>query len=447
MSARICVLGAGSATFSLGLVRDLCLAPELRGSRLTLVDTHPGRLAAIQRFASRYAAELGFDLDVRATADRRAALPGADFVVNAALAAGHERLRAGWDVARRLGYRFGGSLHVLHDEAWWINFHQFRLFDAILADLAELCPDAWYVQLANPVQAGITHLVRSWPGLRIVGLCHGWSGVHSVIDGLGLSRDRCTFDLPGVNHFIWLTRLECDGRDALPLIDRWIETRSEAAWAGGVHGELGPKKCDLYRRLGAFPIGDTAGDGGGSWGWWYHVDEATERRWQEDPARFWERFFREGEDRVAAIGRAVDEPGVPLAQRFPPESSGEHLVPLIGSLAGGPPRELICNLRNQGPLLPGIPEDYAVEVRARVGEGEIRGLGAAPLPPPVLGWMRRDCLAPVELELEAYRAGSRELLRELILMDPWTGSRSRAEELIDTVMALPFHGELRAHYR
>ncbi|NDF09630.1 MAG: hypothetical protein EB058_13200, partial [Proteobacteria bacterium] len=35
---NITVIGAGSATFSLGLVKDLCLTENLKGSHVTFMD-------------------------------------------------------------------------------------------------------------------------------------------------------------------------------------------------------------------------------------------------------------------------------------------------------------------------------------------------------------------------------------------------------------------------
>jgi len=66
---------------------------------------------------------------------------------------------------------------------------------------------------------------------------------------------------------------------------------------------------------------------------------------------------------------------------------------------------------------------------------------------PVLAYALRDRVAPVEVELEAYESGSRELLVELAAMDPWTRSRERAERLVERILKLPCHEEMRKHYR
>jgi alpha-galactosidase len=63
-----------------------------------------------------------------------------------------------------------------------------------------------------------------------------------------------------------------------------------------------------------------------------------------------------------------------------------------------------------------------------------------------LAHILRDRVAPVNLELEAYNTGSRDLLLQLVMMDQWTRSQEQAEKLIESVFALPYHEEMRAHY-
>lgn len=449
MNKKIAIIGAGSAVFSLNLIRDLCLTPNLRGCTVTLMDINPERLGAVHRLCARYAAEIGIDLRLEKTTDRREAIRGADVVVNSALAAGHQRLRDGWAIARKHGYRWGGSLHVMHDEAFWINFYQLKLFEGVIEDMLELAPNAHYIKVANPVMAGVTHLARKYPEAKVIGLCHGFGGVYDIARRLGLTdRDKLSYAIPGVNHFVWLTQLRYDGQDAMPLLDRWIAEQAQSFWqASDGHGELNPKKVDLYRRTGAFPIGDTAGDGGGSWGWWYHLDEATERRWRQHPDRFWHGFFTGGEAEVAEIKRISDDEAVRVTDHFKPEHSHEVIVPVIESLLCDVPRVLIGNVVNSGDYVPGVPRDFAVEVPIYINSGGLHPTQTAGLPPAPLAWLLRDCVAPVNLELEAFNAGSRRLLLELIMMDPWTRSMDQACAMLDEVMALPYHADLRAHYR
>jgi alpha-galactosidase len=204
---------------------------------------------------------------------------------------------------------------------------------------------------------------------------------------------------------------------------------------------------DLYRRFGVFPIGDTCNPGGGSWPWWYHTDVQTERHWHEDPAAWWERHFARGAERVAAIERAALDATRPVSEAFPPEHSGEVMVPMIESIACDVPRVLIGNVLNGGDFVPGIPRDFAVEIPTLVSKRGIEGIQTKGLPDAVLAQIWRDRVGPVTIELAAYDEGSRERLLELVLADPWTHSLDQAEAMLDEILAMPEHADMRAHYQ
>ncbi|MEM2151848.1 MAG: hypothetical protein QW241_01855 [Candidatus Bathyarchaeia archaeon] len=68
------------------------------------------------------------------------------------------------------------------------------------------------------------------------------------------------------------------------------------------------------------------------------------------------------------------------------------------------------------------------------------------MPKPLIAYVLRDRVAPIEVELEAYERGSRDLLLQLIMMDPWTRSEEQARKLLDEIMALPRCEEMRSHY-
>jgi alpha-galactosidase len=131
---KITVIGAGSAVFSLTIIRDICLTPILADCEVCLMDRDARRLEAAHLLCVRYAAEIGMPLRISRTLDRREALENADFVINTA-ACGHEMLIEGWEIAARHGYRFGGSLHIMHDEAFWANHCQLELIESVYEDM------------------------------------------------------------------------------------------------------------------------------------------------------------------------------------------------------------------------------------------------------------------------------------------------------------------------
>jgi len=447
MPVKIALIGAGSAVFSLNLVRDLCLTPNLAGSTIHLMDIDERRLNAVYNLCHRYADEMGIKLNLKQTVDRRTALINADFVINTALIAGHERLRLGWDVGRHFGYRFGGSLHILHDEAFWINFYQYHFFENLAQDMLEICPKAYLLLVANPVLAGMTLLGRKYPSLKAVGLCHGYSGIYHIARILGMNPEDITYQIPGVNHFVWLTDFYQRGKNAFPVLDAWIKEKSSDYFSSCGPGDpLGPAAVDLYQRFGVLPIGDTCTPGGGSWPYWYHTSPEVEKAWQEDPESWWEWYFVHMTDRLDEIERISSDPDQMVSEAFPPEKSGEVMVPLVESIACDIPRILIGNIPNQSGFVPGVPDDIAVEIPLLCSARGIQGIHTQGLPPALTAYLLRDRVAPVNLELEAYTTGLRERLIELVLADPFTHSLDQAQSLVHGILNLPFHKEMKAHF-
>jgi alpha-galactosidase len=449
MSIKISLIGAGSGAFSLSLIRDICLTRNLEGCQVSFMDVSHERLEGSYNLCRRYAEELGIQIHIEKTLDREESLQGADFVINTALAAGHHRLQAGWEIARNYGYRWGGSLAIMHDEAFWINFYQLRLFEAVVQDILRICPQAWYLQVANSVLGGTTYLKRKYPQLKMAGLCHGFSGIYHVASLLGIhDRAGLTFEAPGVNHFLWLTKLYYQGEDLMPRFAKWVEKESASYFTTCPESDhMGPKPVDIYRRMGAVPIGDTATVGGGAWGWWYHADDETEKHWKENPVKWWQGYFT-GVDHTARENfRISHDPNLRMTEYLEPKMSGEQIVPIIESIARDLPRTYIVNVPNSGSYVPGIPSDIAVEVPALVSKRGIQPIQIDGLPPLPLAYLLRDRVVPVNLELEAYQQGSRLLLEELVGMDPWTRTVQQARDFVRDILKMDCHKEMEGHYQ
>jgi len=195
------------------------------------------------------------------------------------------------------------------------------------------------------------------------------------------------------------------------------------------------------------PVGDTATVGGGAWGWWYHTDDETEKRWKENPGKWWDGYFTHVDRTAKENFRISRDPSARMTEYLEPKMSGEQMVPIIESIACDIPRTFIVNLLNTGQYVPGVPADFAVEVPALVSKRGIQPIQTSGLPEPVMAYLLRDRVAQVNLELEAYRLGSRRLLEELILMDPWTRTTAQARDFLRGLFALEFHKDMADHYR
>src|SRR6201999_286008 len=103
---KVTFIGAGSVEFTRNVTTDLCRYPEFRGElHFALYDISPGRLAHAERLVRRISAQLGADATVTATADRRAALAGARYVINEVQVGGYAATRADFDIPARYGVR------------------------------------------------------------------------------------------------------------------------------------------------------------------------------------------------------------------------------------------------------------------------------------------------------------------------------------------------------
>jgi len=451
MSVKISLIGAGSACFSLDLIKDLCRTPNLAGSRVSFMDVNEDRLTTCQRLCRRYAEEMGAKLTLEATLDRRESLKGADFVVNTALPGAHHRLMEGMDIARRHGYRFNGSFHVMYDEAFWINFEQLRFFAGLTEDMLELCPDAWHLMVANPVFAGTTHIQRKYPASRMFGICHGYLGIFGAARILGLDRKDITFEIPGINHFVFCTNFFHKGQSAWPIVDRWIENQSAKFWAESKYpggSSLSPKAVDIYKTFGVLPVGDSSHWTGASWPYWYHSDDDVEKRFGEDDAwTHWKNFTDRSESTARGMKAISLDETRKVSEAYPGHSS-ETMIEIIESIACDIPRVFQGNnLLNRGGFVPGIPHDVAVEIPTLVSRHGVQGIRTNGLPRAIIAHILRDRIGPMEMELAAYNEGSRDLLLQLILMDRNTTSRKQAESLLADILAQPYHKDMREHYK
>ncbi|HEY8741837.1 MAG TPA: alpha-glucosidase/alpha-galactosidase [Chloroflexota bacterium] len=446
-SIKLAIIGAGSATFSLTLVRDLCLAESLRGSTVTFMDVDEERLTVVHRLAEHYAQELGVVLHFEATMDRERALSDADFVVNTALHGGHAPEEAARRLATELGYYRGVRLQT--------NFHQYALMLSVARDMERLCPRAWLIQSSNPVFEGCTLMTRE-TSTKIVGLCHGFMGVYRLASALGIppeEHEELRWEAPGVNHWIYLTELRHRGRDLYPLIDEWIETKAADYFANfrGDYGDsqLSRAAMDHYRRVGRMPIGDASRTFSE---WYYHSDLATKRQWYGHLGGFdseigWGRYLAGLQRRVDELRRVANDPAARVTEVFPPQRSRSEVhVPIMDGIANDRQYILQVNVPNNG-AIGGIADDVVVEGHALVDGSGIRLLPVGMLPAKLMHLVLRPRLEKMERELLAFLTGDRDVLLSCLLLDDYrTQSLDHAEHLIDALLARPGNASLAARF-
>ena len=443
MAIKLGVIGAGSAVFSLGLVRDLCLQESLYGSTVTFMDVDEGRLAMIHRLAVRYVGELGIDLRFEQTLERERALQGADFVLNTALVGGHEPEEAGRRLAAERGYYRGVRLQT--------NLKQYALMLSVARDVERLCPNAWLIQSSNPVFEGCTLMTRL-TRTKVIGLCHGFYGYRTVAEALGVDPDEVEWEIPGVNHWVYLTQFRHRGRDLYPLIDRWIDEEADDYWAtfkGRFSAsQLSRAAVDHYRRVGLMPIGDAARTFSE---WYYHTDLETKRRWYGHLGGFdselgWAQYLEGLERRIAQIREVASDGTRRVTEVFPPQRTREIQVPIIDALANDRPGVFQVNVPNRG-AIEGIAADVVVEGKALVDASGVKLLHVGRLPDKLMHLVLAPRIAKAERELAAFATGDYDLLVGTLLVDDHrTRGLEQAERYVEAMLALPWNGDLRERF-
>jgi alpha-galactosidase len=417
---KIVIIGAGSASFGPAMVRDVLVCPELRGQgvELCLVDVDEASLARSLAFARELGERVGSDAQVVATADRREALPGADYVILSVCRQRGPLWEQDFRVPLSHGFR-----HCLGENGGpGAVFHALRSLELVLPicrDVERLAPGALLLNFTNP-EMRVLHAILTLTRVRAAGLCHGIGGAIALIARL-LEREAPSFRVTsaGMNHFYAVLKVEDleTGEDLLPAAKRTALAKS----AGPPLFRTILEAFDTFTFPSEDHIGEYLSFGAEFAGTrWPYGQESRPVPLQPPPPR----------------RDLLDQ----LRGPEPPESlfrpGGELCVPIICDieLDRGAFREAV-NVLNTGPLIANLPGSAAVEVPATVDARGIHPVPVGSLPEPFAELIRRQCTI-CELVTEGYRTRTRKPLLQALLLDPCVNSSVEAGRLLDEMLLL-----------
>jgi alpha-galactosidase len=421
----ICFVGAGSAVFTRQLLRDLLSYDDLGPLTIVLHDVDPRRLRLAREVARLTVDHHGREAEVRVDADRRAALAGADFVVNTVNVGGHPATLTDFEVPAGFGVRqtiadtlgVGGVFRALRT---------FPVLDALAADMREVCPDAWLLNYTNPMAMNLQYLGDRHADIKALGLCHSvyWT-VHDLCELVDVPLDEVTFHSAGVNHQAWVLRWERDGESLYPLLDERIARDPELRRR---------VRVDMYRRLGFYPT--ETSEHSSEYVPWYLHDEAEVARLRipvDDYVAISAANLAEIEELEPAVaeGRYVE----------PEEEATEYAPQVVHSLVTGTPRTIQVTVPNHG-LVPNLPAGAGVEVPCLLGPEGVQPQPVEALPAACAA-LNRHFLSVVDLTVRAAVEERPELVRRALMVDPNTAATLSVDaiwELADAMVAA--HGPL-----
>ena len=425
MPATIAIIGAGSVVFTRDLLGDVFSFPELAESRVVLHDIDAERLETAVAIAEATAREVGVSPTITSQADRRAALEGADYVINVVQVGMHEATVRDFEIPERFG------LHQTIADTIGIGgiFRGLRTFPVlagIARDMAEVCPDAWLLNYTNPMAMNVSYLHAVAPELKVLGLCHSvhWT-VHDLCELVGVPMDEVSWWSAGVNHQGWLLRWERDGQDLYPLLDARIAADPELRRR---------VRVDMYRRLGYYPT-ETSEHSSEYVPWYLHHPSEVERLRLNVGE-----YVDISAENLAEYHRVREQ--LAGSERLEVRSEATEYAPqVIHSLETGSQRVISANVANLG-LVDNLPARFAVEVPTLLD-----GLGAHPVHvgelPPQCAAVNRGYVGPAELAVRAAVEGDPRLVRAAAMVDPNAAASLTVDqiwELCNTLVAA--HGDL-----
>jgi len=431
MKETVVLIGAGSVSFTRGLVGDLVLRGE--ETDLRLVDIDPDALTVAEGLARKMIEARKAPFTLRASTERRDVLPGATAVICTVGVGGRRAWEKDVFIPRKRGIfqpvgdsvMPGGTSRAL------------RMIPAMVAvaeDALDLAPTALFFNYGNPM-APVCRAIRKATGANVVGLCHGVNHVGRYLAGqLGATPERVTYTAVGMNHLTWFTEVRLDGEDAMPRLREVAKeklARFQASQGPSVE-ETSPFSWRLFLLFGAFPaVLDR------------HVTE------------FFPQFFRDGtyygrrlgidaysfEATIAGGDRAYDEmqdhalSSRPLPPSYFDQFGGEHeqVIAIIDDVRRDARRVYSANLPNRGQV-PNLPAEAILESPAMADGAGLRPIALPPLPPGVAGTLATR-LQWVETVVEAALEGSRDKFIQALVLDGAVDSLETATALADELLA------------
>lgn len=407
---RIVLIGAGSVEFTRNLLGDILSYPELANAEIVLHDIDPERLRTAERMAAYVATALGATPRVEAHLDRRAALHGADVVIDTIQVGGAAATKIDFEIPGRYGLQYtindtinvGGVMRGLRTVPVVLG---------IVRDMEDLCPDAWFLNYTNPM-AILVRAVAERSQIRTTGLCHSvyWT-IHALGGYLGIPPTEIDHTTAGVNHLAWVLKLERDGHDLYPALRAAVDA-----------GRVPPDdlvRAELYRRFGFYPTESSE----------HHAEYNPWFIPKDDLVKRFNIPIGEYLDRVANNLGEFEETKRKLdaGEDFAIERSGEYAAVIAHAKATGGTARIVGNVMNTDRLIPNLADDACVEVPCDVDGSGVHPIATDPLPPQCAAYVH-PAVDTQELTVRAVLDENREAIYHAVLCDPQVQARLTLDE-------------------
>ncbi len=421
---KITFMGAGSTVFAKNVLGDSMLTPALREFEIALYDIDAERLeesyimvTLLNRNINEGRARITKYLGVE---NRKEALRGADFVVNAIQVGGYEPSTViDFAIPKKYGLRqtiadtlgIGGIFRALRTIPVLADFAR---------DMEEVCPRAWFLNYTNPM-AMLAGYMQRYTHVRTVGLCHSVQVCSDhLLRDLGIEAKRPLRErIAGINHMAWLLSLEdADGNDLYPEIRR----RALAELAKMPNSESRDLvRYEYIRRIG------------------YYCTESSEHnaeynnlfiksKYPELIDRYHiplDEYPRRCVEQIANWKKGKEEY---LHGNITHTRSHEYASYIMEAMVTDVPYKIGGNVINRG-LIENLPSDACVEVPCLVNKAGVQPtvVGRLPL---VCAAMNMTNIQVQLLTIEAAVTKKKEAIYQAAMLDPHTSSELSVDDIV-----------------
>ena len=228
---KVTFIGAGSTVFARNVIGDCMCVEALRDSVFALYDIDGERLEQSRVILEAMRKQKGGYGKIECylgVEQRKDALRGANFVVNAIQVGGYDPCTIiDFEIPKKYGLRqtiadtlgIGGIMRALRT---------IPVLEDFARDMEEVCPDALFLNYTNPM-AMLTGYMQRYTGVNTIGLCHSVQVCsEGLLKGLGM-EDKLEGRkelFAGINHMAWLLELrDKNGVDLYPEIKSKIDEK------------------------------------------------------------------------------------------------------------------------------------------------------------------------------------------------------------------------------
>lgn len=430
---KITFLGAGSTVFAKNVLGDCMTVASLQDFEFALFDIDDERLKDSERMLNNLKENLNSTVNIKAYHNRKEALIGAKYVINAIQV-------GGYDPSTIIDFEVPKQYHLRQTIADTLGiggiFRNLRTIPVIqdfARDIKAVCPDAWFLNYTNPM-AVLTNIMLQ-EGIKTVGLCHSVQVcAHDLLESLEMPTDHIQWKIAGINHMAWLLEIKRDGMDLYPEIKKRAKAKQQTT-----HDDM--VRFELMDKFG------------------YYVTESSEHNAEYHPYfiksnypelienfnipldEYPRRCVKQIEDWKQMRDDIVND------KHLTHERSHEYGSYIIEAMETNKPFKIGGNVLNTGGLISNLPENAVVEVPCLVDASGISPTYIGNLPEQ-LAALNRTNINTQLLTIEAALTLQKDKIYQAALLDPHTASELSINDIISLCDDLiEAHGDWLPKYK